>query len=151
MDRDQRIEHGLVTLLGVAALLDAGNRGAEELLEGGDVELRVLVADGRGLDEARAVEWAGGTADVVDEGLADRLEYGARLRRIVHFFDGVHRRLEAACHVDAVVAVGNLPVEVCQVILLGNDRGGHCVECVFDSCHVKNSFFCLMLHRYRVS
>lgn len=78
--------------------------------------------------------------DVADECLANRVEDRARLRRVVHLLDSIERGLEAAGHIDAVVAIGNLAVEIRQVIFLGDDRRGNCIECVFDSGHMKNSF-----------
>ena len=106
----------------MTAPLDARDGGAEQALCRVDREPFVLRADFARAEEARAVERAGCAADVFKDGGADGMQDGFRIFRMLERVERLEHSLEAACHVDAVVAVADLRVEIREIVFFAQDH-----------------------------
>ena len=121
-DGDQDIEHGLLAALRLAARLHRGDRTTERAHEIGAGRLggQILAQP----HEQRAIERARSTADLHDQHGADALQkirpgLGAEIGGV-----GQHG-VEAALHVEAVVAVADRLVKGRQLVGMAFDRGRH--------------------------
>ena len=120
---NQGVDHRLVSWLGLAASLDAGDPGLERR---GPIVRAELVLAGHGgshLQEERPVEGAAGAPDRRHERHADGLQEGADVLFITRGVNlGDHGR-HASIHVDPVVAVSDRRVELGQLLLVRADLG----------------------------
>ena len=119
--RQQRVDHRLVLGLGLAAHLHALDARVERRGPAGEVELAPAGARRPHLQEQRAVERAGGAADLRDERHPDRLQQRADVVALGRL-ELLHGRAHPAVHVRAVVAVADRRVELDQLGAVLGDR-----------------------------
>ena len=120
---NQGVDHRLVSRLGLAACLDAGDAG----LEGrGPIVRAELVLSGHGgshLQEERPVEGAAGAPDRRHERHAGGLQEGADVLFLTCGVELDENGRHASLHVDPVVAVSDRRVELGQLLLVRADLG----------------------------
>lgn len=64
---------------------------------------------------------------------------------IIHFVNSFYGSLEAACHIDAVVAVADFGIECRQIIFLCDDGSRDGIESIFDPSHKKLLYHSILL------
>src|SRR5215208_3398983 len=118
------VDDRLVLHLGLAALLDAAKGGFQSFGSIFGRDLFFVPEGRRSAQEGSAVQRACGPTDLADQGHRDCFQYIGRRRRgsALQTFE---RRLEAAVHVVAVVAVPDLRVQLGQVPPVLLHGGGH--------------------------
>src|SRR5882757_6382452 len=132
-DRDQHVEHRLLPGLRFAARLhrfDRSSKGLGERCRRRHVRHRLAERE-----EKSPVEGSRRAADLHHESRPHPLQsFGQRLGRCgrQRLEDG----LEAALHVEAVVAVADLPIELGQFLRMSDDRPCHRLDQSFAHCLV---------------
>ena len=149
-DRDQRIEHCLVAVLGTPAALNGLNAGCEEFFKTRHVEPRLSVHSLAGTHECNAVERTCSAADILDERAPDMMKHILYRRITGQLREPLLRSGESPRHIESVVSIPCLCVQCRQIIFLRHNCGNDRIHRITNICHLRHTSFPVKIGTFHI-